>query len=137
MNRSRLSGPVTFCVTAVILLPAVCASADTLHVGPGQTYATIQSAIDASFFGDEILVHDGLYQENVVVDVQTIQPEIGDILLLCSDGLNGMLDDSEIEEIVHMHKDDLANMAAALIQQANDAGGEDNCTVVLVEFAEE
>ena len=68
MNRSRLSGPVTFCVTAVILLPAVCASADTLHVGPGQTYATIQSAIDASFFGDEILVHDGLYQENVVVD---------------------------------------------------------------------
>lgn len=76
-------------------------------------------------------------QENVVVDVQTVQPEIGDVYLLCSDGLNGMLDDSEIEQAVVAHEDNLANMAAALIQQANDAGGEDNCTVVLVEYAEE
>ncbi len=76
-------------------------------------------------------------QESVIVDVQSVNPEVGDVFLLCSDGLNGMLDDEEIQEIGKMHEGDLANMAAALIQQANEAGGEDNCTVVLIEVAEE
>jgi protein phosphatase len=76
-------------------------------------------------------------QDNVLVDVQTVNPAPGDVYLLCSDGLNGMLTDDEIQEIVCMHKADLAMMAAGLIQAANEAGGEDNCTVVLVEVAEE
>ena len=38
------------------------------HVGPGQTYATIQAALDAATDGDLILVHPGLYYENIIVD---------------------------------------------------------------------
>ncbi len=76
-------------------------------------------------------------QENVIVDVQSVIPKVGDIFLLCSDGLNGMLEDSEILETAIGQRDDLAKMAAALIEKANARGGEDNSTVVLIEIAEE
>lgn len=42
-------------------------TAATLHVGAGQTYATIQAAVNASSPGDEIIIHDGTYVENVTV----------------------------------------------------------------------
>lgn len=43
------------------------ASAATLEVGPGQTYLTIQSAVDAANTGDVVSVNDGVYSENVIV----------------------------------------------------------------------
>jgi len=76
-------------------------------------------------------------QDSVLVDVQTVIPEAGDLFILCSDGLNGMISDDQILQCVQVHRDDLASIAAALVQRANDAGGEDNCTVVLIECAEE
>jgi protein phosphatase len=76
-------------------------------------------------------------QDSVLVDVQTVIPEAGDLFILCTDGLNGMIGDDQILQCVQAHRDDLASVAAALIQRANDAGGEDNCTVVLVECAED
>lgn len=76
-------------------------------------------------------------QESVVVDLQTQKPEVGDIFILCSDGLNGMLSDPEIYEIVDKHRDDLDAAAKSLIEQANAHGGEDNITVVLAKIVEE
>jgi PPM family protein phosphatase len=76
-------------------------------------------------------------QEAVTVDVQSVALEKGDVFILCSDGLNGMIDDGKILEIVKAHRGDLDAAAAGLIAGANDAGGEDNCTVVLVEVVEE
>jgi len=76
-------------------------------------------------------------QENVLVDVQSLEPQLGDLYIICSDGLNGMLTDEEIHGIISGHRDDLAEMAAALIEQANAHGGEDNCTVILIEVCEE
>lgn len=76
-------------------------------------------------------------QDKVLVDVQTISVETNDILLLCSDGLNGMLRDSEILDVVSKNRSDLNQMAQALINAANENGGEDNITVVLVEVAPE
>jgi protein phosphatase len=76
-------------------------------------------------------------QESVLVDVQSIDTEVGDLFVLCSDGLNSMLEDPMIRDIIEAHRHDLAEVAAALIEHANDAGGEDNCTVVLIEIAEE
>ncbi|KPK61889.1 MAG: hypothetical protein AMS21_08690 [Gemmatimonas sp. SG8_38_2] len=64
----------------------------------------------------------------------SIQP--GDLFLLCSDGLSGMLTDAAIREIISRPVDDLQEVVDALIQAANAAGGMDNITAVLVRVAE-
>lgn len=61
-----------------------------------------------------------------------IQP--GDRILLCSDGLNTMLPDEEILRIVDLHATDIPRATQELIQAANDSGGEDNITVILLRF---
>jgi len=76
-------------------------------------------------------------QESVVVDVQTVELAPGDILLLCSDGLSGMVTDEESREIIAAQRGDLARTAALLVERANEQGGEDNSTVVLIEVVEE
>jgi PPM family protein phosphatase len=76
-------------------------------------------------------------QDNVVVDVQSNNPEIGDVLLLCSDGLNGMISDEEILQHVNDHPEDMEAAGQALVTAANENGGEDNVTVVLAQVAEE
>lgn len=55
----------------------------------------------------------------------------GDIILLCSDGLSGMLTKKEIEDIIHNHRNDLELCCDKLISAANEAGGADNITVIL------
>ena len=76
-------------------------------------------------------------QDSVLVDVQTVPLELGDLFLLCSDGVNGMVPDEEILEIVLGQRADLANATAALIERANELGGEDNSTAVILEVAQE
>jgi PPM family protein phosphatase len=56
----------------------------------------------------------------------------GDILLLCSDGLNDMLDDEEIELILQAVGNDLPLAAEKLVEMANECGGRDNISVILV-----
>jgi serine/threonine protein phosphatase PrpC len=55
---------------------------------------------------------------------------VGDLVLLCSDGLVDMIDDAEIERALLMETD-LQRVVAMLVQLANEAGGDDNITVVL------
>lgn len=70
------------------------------------------------------------------VDTMTIDLQDGDQLLLCSDGLTGPVDDTTIEDILSA---DLAITEAAsdLIDTANEAGGPDNITVVLLRFEDD
>lgn len=63
-----------------------------------------------------------------------IQPKKGDCFLLCSDGLNGMISDNAIEELVN--ESDLPESCQQLINAANDAGGKDNVTSTLVAITE-
>ena len=56
----------------------------------------------------------------------------GDIYVLCSDGLNDMVEDGDIAETVKTLKANLSLMATQLIQAANDNGGRDNVSVILV-----
>ena len=57
----------------------------------------------------------------------------GDRLLLCSDGLTSMLVDDRIRDFLGRYKDPEVT-AKALVQAANDEGGQDNITVVIVEI---
>lgn len=72
----------------------------------------------------------------VEVDLLTIPVEIGDRVLLCSDGLTSMISAETIHEILSRNKDP-QTAVEKLIEAANEAGGEDNITAVLLAFEEE
>ena len=66
-----------------------------------------------------------------LVDVREEAMRPGDAILLCSDGLNTMLEDSEIEVLLQ-RESDLAKAGNSLVLEANRRGGVDNVTVVLL-----
>lgn len=74
-------------------------------------------------------------QDSVVVDLVPEQPHPGDIYVLCSDGLSGMITDEELLETVLAGGEDVDAMAQQLVQRANEHGGEDNVTVVVLRVA--
>jgi protein phosphatase len=74
-------------------------------------------------------------EAKLVVDVATHEVRSGDLFLLCSDGLTGVLEDDEIAEILGA-AGTLDSRCAALIDAANEGGGPDNVTALLVSFAE-
>lgn len=71
-------------------------------------------------------------QDSVVVDLVPEQPQPGDTYVLCSDGLSGMITDDQLCETVTQSGDDVNAIAKNLVQRANDHGGEDNVTVVVL-----
>ena len=64
-----------------------------------------------------------------------IKPKNGDVFLLCSDGLNGMLSDSKIKQVLSFNKDTIAQKGNMLVNLALEAGGYDNITVQLVQIS--
>jgi serine/threonine protein phosphatase PrpC len=72
-------------------------------------------------------------KDQVEVDLVREELQDGDVLLLCSDGLSGMVPDARIAELVRSHPRDLRGAAQALVDAANEAGGQDNVTCVLVQ----
>lgn len=75
-------------------------------------------------------------QEHVSVDLQGDDASVGDCYVLCSDGLSGMIEDSEILDIVSQSLD-IEEACRKLIALANEHGGEDNITAVLVKIEAE
>jgi PPM family protein phosphatase len=67
---------------------------------------------------------------DVRVDLTILNPFVGDVFLLCSDGLTGELSDAEIKGILSAEPD-LQLACQKLIDEANSAGGRDNVTVVM------
>ena len=74
-------------------------------------------------------------EPEVKVDVSNHRLEAGDRVLLCSDGLTSMIDERAIASILDEH-DDPQTTADRLVEAANDAGGEDNITVLVLFFSE-
>lgn len=70
--------------------------------------------------------------ETVKIDYTVVAVRPDDCFLLCSDGLNGEIDDASIRSIMIANGTDLEYMAHGLVSAANNAGGKDNTTVVLV-----
>jgi serine/threonine protein phosphatase PrpC len=71
-------------------------------------------------------------EANVDVDVQEIDTEPDDLYMLCSDGLTDMVDDVTIAEILCDNDADLATTTRMLVDAANENGGKDNVSVVLI-----
>lgn len=72
-------------------------------------------------------------ERQVVPDFFEIEYEPGDKLLMCSDGLTNMVEDVVIKHIVNSHED-TKQVVETLIQQANENGGSDNISVVLIQM---
>jgi serine/threonine protein phosphatase PrpC len=123
------------------------------HVGDSRVYRIREGRIqmlteDHSLLNDylrmkELSGDEGVHfpQKNVVVralgladqvhvDVIFDAFKVGDVFLLCSDGLSGMLDDRVLLEIITA-RDSLDTSCNELIKAANDAGGNDNITAIL------
>ena len=75
-------------------------------------------------------------QDQVVVDLQHDEPLDGDVYVLCSDGLSGMITDEQIQVILTEQRD-IREACKLLISQANEHGGEDNITAVIVRIEKE
>jgi len=67
----------------------------------------------------------------VQVDLLVEEALVGDLYLMCSDGLSDMLDDAQIAEIL-ADRQRLDGAVARLVDEANDNGGKDNISVVLI-----
>jgi serine/threonine protein phosphatase PrpC len=73
------------------------------------------------------------------IDIEIIEQTLqaGDVALLCSDGLHGMIDDGEIARILVSTPDTLEDVTARLVDAANEAGGRDNVSVVLLRYSDD
>ena len=70
-------------------------------------------------------------ESTVQVDFFTVPLREGDIILMCTDGLTNMLEDEEIRMILDGARD-MVEQAQELVKAANERGGRDNISVVLV-----
>jgi PPM family protein phosphatase len=76
-------------------------------------------------------------EADVIPEIHLHDVQVGDIYLLCSDGLNDMVEDDDIQSILYAMQGNLALAAEQLIQTANDNGGRDNVSVILVKVRQE
>ena len=106
-------------------------------------HSLVQEQVDAGLVPPE-LARTAQYR-NLVTRAVGVAPQVeldvaehvvllGDTYLFCSDGLNDMLPDGQIEHILKTHKP-LEAAGQALLTQANQAGGRDNISLVLVQCA--
>jgi serine/threonine protein phosphatase PrpC len=140
--------------TTVVGLLLVGPTAAVAHVGDSRAYRLRNGRLD-QLTQDHTWVHEqvvaGLLSQEqarshplknvvtralggeseVVVDVREVQVQPGDIYLLCSDGLTGMLSDADIRERLGSGRS-LHEICRSLVNEANARGGLDNVTVVLL-----
>jgi len=147
--------------STVVAVGVDCAGARIYvgHVGDSRCYRVRDAAIeqltrDHSLINDAILLKPDLtpeelarlpkniitralgMREDVKVDLRGDDIHPGDVYLLCSDGLSGMLTDEEILEIVVSSKE-IREGSEQLVARANEAGGTDNITALLLKFEAE
>jgi protein phosphatase len=122
------------------------------HVGDSRLYRIREGAIDqitedhsllndyikmkrlsaneiANFPHKNVIVRALGMKASIEVDVIIEQPRLGDLYILCSDGLSGMVSDADIAALA-IEEGDLDRLCERLISSANTNGGIDNITVV-------
>ena len=110
-----------------------------------QDHTLVQQQLDEGLISADKIKHHPLRnvitralgsKEEVIVDVEDLKLNDGDTIIMCSDGLTGMLEDEEIREIVLRHDQDLEAACKSLIDAANARGGDDNITVILARYSD-
>lgn len=150
-SQPQYSGMGTTIVTALFYDDRVAVA----HVGDSRMYrlrgevfesvtrdhSLLQEQIDSGIISKELaklsknknLVTRAVgIEADVVPEVHIYDTQVGDIYLLCSDGLNDMVEDEDIGATLQMLQGNLSLAATQLIEQANDNGGRDNVSVILV-----
>jgi PPM family protein phosphatase len=74
-------------------------------------------------------------KEGVSVEVHRVMLQAGDVILLCTDGLTGMMSDLQIASVLRTYADP-QTVCERLVQGANEAGGHDNVTVIVARCTE-
>jgi serine/threonine protein phosphatase PrpC len=98
---------------------------DTGKLAPGDVAASRHRHVLTNALGGSI--------EDVQVDTDRLQLEDGDRLLLCSDGLTDLVDDSTITHILQ-NATGSSDACRQLVQQALNSGGRDNVTVIVAAY---
>ena len=89
---------------------------------------------EAENFEHSIIILQALgTADSVQVDLTYVELRRGDVLMMCSDGLSGMLRDPEIRDLLRTNPDPAA-ACRVLLEEGNLAGGHDNITVITVRF---
>lgn len=158
-QASTRDGNTTGMGTTLSLLLLRPVSALVAHIGDSRIYqlrnghlkavtrdhSLLQAQVGAGIISDEnarfshnrnLLIRALGIEPKVEADLQEIDVKRGDLLLLCSDGLTTMVDDSDIELVLGELAANPTLAAKCLVEIANDNGGHDNITVVLVRIDE-
>lgn len=91
------------------------------------------TAQQAKFSANKNLVTRALGVDvQVELELNEYDVEVGDIYLLCSDGLSDLIEDDIIQTTLLTLSSNLVNAAQMLVKMANDNGGKDNISVILV-----
>jgi protein phosphatase len=107
-------------------------------------HSMIQELVDQGFFADRDQARQSGINDNILTravgsgqhppsaPTAVSDLTVGDVFLLCTDGLTSMVPRGEIELVLAADNSDLDEVADALVQMACDAGGVDNITLALV-----
>jgi protein phosphatase len=152
-NREELTGMGTTVVAAVVTgsVMTIGSAGDSrcyLARGAELKQITRDDSWVSAALGEGILNSDDVEHHplrNVItkavgardtIDLDVIEHQLlpGDVAMLCSDGLHGMINDQEIARLLVPVPESLEEASARLVEAANEAGGRDNVTVVLLRF---
>lgn len=80
--------------------------------------------------GRNVITRSVGFERDVLVDVLEREPQVGDVYLLCSDGLSGLLTPEEMATLIQGASAE--NLVTQCISRAKSAGGDDNISVIVV-----
>lgn len=147
-QKPELKGMGSTCVSVVVNK----GSAYTGHVGDSRCYlirdndliqvtkdhSLVQQMVDEGLLREEemeshpeknVILRSLGVKPDVEVEVNSVPVKVGDIFVLSTDGLTGLVSKEEVKHIVLMHKDEPMTACARLVDLANKYGGYDNITV--------
>lgn len=104
-------------------------------------HSLLQEQIDSGLISEQdarvsrnrnLVTHAVGIDAEVKTEIHVHAVQVGDVYLLCSDGLNDMVEDDDLGSTLQSLQSNLPLAASQLIQMANDNGGRDNVSVILI-----